>query len=96
MTLGLLAVTVSASLVVAPGQPRPPAIPTTATEPYEARLGTFRSLGVTETKYLVETMRAAEAWVRRSSRYVSIFCRNNEVKVARATISVDVHGSRYG
>lgn len=80
--LGSLAVTIAAPQVFAAVPPLPPAIPTSATEAYEALLGTCQSVSVTGLKGVVEALTAAQARFRRSLRYASLVGRTQEVKEA--------------
>lgn len=85
-SVGSLAVTLAASQVIAPVPRLPSTIPAAATKAYEVILETCRSVGVAELKRMVQALRAAQAWVRRSSRYVFLVGRNQEVKEALPTI----------
>lgn len=84
--VGSLAVTIAAPLVIALVPPPAPAIPAAFTEAYEALFGSCHSVGVTEPKGVVQALRAAQAWVRQSSRYASLVGWNQQVKETQATI----------
>lgn len=84
--MGSLAVTIAALQVITPVPPPAPAIPAAVTKAYEPLLDTCRSVGVPDPKWVVEPLRAAHVWVRRSSRYASLVGQNQEVKDALATI----------
>lgn len=84
--VGSFSVTIAAPQVLGPVPTQPPAIPVAITDAYEAHLRTCRSIRVAGPNGVMEALRVAQAWFRRSSRYASLLGRYQEVKEGLASI----------